>query len=165
MPRIEIFHNVSRDAGFGLNTVFRTSETRPEGVRNVIQLSDGRFTWKDCAATPDERHELVKVFAYETEWTDERASVMPLLNAAFETFNVGSDELAAQYRARNLRSLSVGDVVMVDGDAYACESVGWAPASKDDLRTLTAAQAEPVIRERYELEPHEALAVTVPLAD
>jgi len=144
VARIEIFHNIARDASFGLNTGFTG-----EGKR--------------CAAAPEEMHELVLVFTYEADWTDDRASVGPLLDQAFMSFNVGSDELAALYRARRLRSLSVGDVVRIDGDAYACESVGWEPASKDDVRILSAAEADKVIRERYEFEPGEPLAVTVPL--
>ena len=146
VARIEIFHNVNRDASFGLNTLF----TR-EG--------------KGLAQTPDEMHELVRVFEYEMAWTDDQASVQPLLNDAFETFNVGSDELAAQYRARGLRSLSVGDVVTVDGVPYACASVGWDPVSRYDLRILSASEAEKVVRDRFDFGPDGELCVTVPLAD
>ena len=164
MPRIAIFHNISRDASFGLNSVFRTGETAPEGA-SAIKLSDGRWTWKDYADTPDERHELVWVFQYEAEWTGDRADPYALLNDAFERFNGGSGREDARYFGRKLRSLSVGDVVLIDGDAYSCDSVGWSPVHRDDLRFLCAAQAEQVIRERYEIGPREELAVTVPLAD
>jgi hypothetical protein len=34
-----------------------------------------------------------------------------------------------------------------------------------DLRILTTAEAEPVIRERYEFKDAEDLSITVPLAD
>lgn len=148
MPRVEIFHNVNRDASFGLNCVFMRKD--PGGY--VKEFQSGA-------------HELVRVFEYEVDWTDDRASVQPLLNQAFETFNIGSDELAAQYRARGLRSLSKGDVIFVDGAPYACESVGWEPASRYDLRILRADEAEPVIRSRYQFEDGEELRVTVPLPD
>jgi hypothetical protein len=165
MARIEILHNVSRDASFGLNTVLRTSATKPESVERVLELSDGRYCWKDMAATPDERHELAWVFQYEDGYNGDRASAYELLNIAFETFNVGSDELAAQYRARRLRSLSVGDVVVIDGQAFSCESAGWAERSLSELNVLPAREAERVIRQRYEFGPREQLAVTVPLPD
>lgn len=148
MPRIELFHNVNRDAGFGLNCVF--SRQDPGGYVKEVQAG---------------AHELVRVFEYQTEWSDDRASVMPLLNKAWETFNVGTDELAAQYRTRNLRSLSVGDVVFIDGAPYACESVGWEPVSRMDLKILKAEDAERVVRERFDFGPTEELAVTVPLED
>lgn len=162
MATVSIFHNISRDASFGLNTVFRTGDTRPAGVVNVIELADGRFTWKDAATLPEERHELAWVFQYDAGGCDDAHA---LLEAAFETFNIGEDELAGQYRARKLRSLSVGDVVMIDGTVYSCESAGWAERNTTDLRILPAADAEKVIRERYQFKPSEALSVTVPLAD
>ena len=55
----------------------------------------------------------------------------------FELFNVGEDPAfgpphprAVDYRRCGNRSLSVGDVVAVDGRFYACASTGWA-ALKD----------------------------------
>jgi hypothetical protein len=164
MARVQILHNISRDASFGLNTVFRTGGEAPEGVRS-IQLSDGRFTWKDMADTPDERHELAWVFQYEASYSGDQADPHELLNAAFETFNIGTDELAAQYRARRLRSLSVGDVVQIDGDAYTCASVGWEPVHRADLRILPAREAEARVRERFEFKATEPLAISVPLPD
>lgn len=164
MPRIAIFHNISRDASFGLNSVFRTGETAPEGA-SAIKLSDGRWTWKDYADTPDERHELVWVFQYEAEWTGDRADPYVLLEQAWEAFNGGSGHENPAYFGRKLRSLCKGDVVLIDGQAYSCESVGWEPVHRDDLRFLCAAQAEQAIRDRYEIGPREELTVTVPLAD
>jgi hypothetical protein len=48
-----------------------------------------------------------------------------ILNLAFEAFNIGETGVAADYRARRLRSLSVGDVVEIDGRQYRCASLGW----------------------------------------
>jgi hypothetical protein len=160
VPRINVFHNVSRDASFGFNSVFRTGDSAPEGAR-AIQLSDGRWTWKDSAQTEDERHELVWVFSYEADEDSPEA----LLETAWERFNNGSGREDAAYFARRLRSLSKGDVVFVGSQPWSCESVGWAQRNLSELRTLAAAQAEQVIRSRYEITAREELTVTVPLAD
>jgi len=48
-----------------------------------------------------------------------------ILNAAFERFNVGTDDIARRYREGGNRSLSVGDLVVIDGEAWACASAGW----------------------------------------
>jgi hypothetical protein len=138
---VTIFHNVSRDAGFGLNRVF-LADPHP-GVGAEVRS-----------------HELVRVFTYDID--PPVFDVDAALNQAFETFNIGTNELAAQYRARRLRSLSVGDVVQVRSDFYACDSVGWSKVSADDLNILDAEAAEKVIRDRYEFEPGEELSITVP---
>jgi hypothetical protein len=44
---------------------------------------------------------------------------------AFERFNVGDDEIARQYRADGHRSLSVGDLVVIENRAYTVASFGW----------------------------------------
>jgi hypothetical protein len=148
MVHVRVYHNINRDAGFGLNAVFTKQG-------------------KTFAQTPEERHELVLVFEYDAGPASDRVSYshQRLLVDAFDTFNVGSDELAAQYRARKLRSLSVGDVVEINDSAYACESVGWELCSSDDLRIIPADEAERLVRERFDFGPHEALAITVPLRE
>ncbi len=65
-------------------------------------------------------HVLHKAIEYETD------SEYPL-DEAFERFNIGEDALARAYRAGKNRSLSVGDVVVVDGVANTCDSFGWTP--------------------------------------
>jgi hypothetical protein len=90
VARIDIFHNINRDASFSLNVVFTGQGKR-------------------FAETPDERHELVWVFQYDAQPTSavpERMLNQHWLAQALYLFNVGSNELAAQYRARKLRSLS-----------------------------------------------------------
>lgn len=66
-----------------------------------------------------------KVF---TCWARKTLGVHDLLELLFEEFNIGeTSEVAKAYRAAGLRSLSVGDVVIVGEDlAYLCDSVGWA---------------------------------------
>jgi hypothetical protein len=53
-----------------------------------------------------------------------------VLHACFNEFNVGEvSDVAKAYRAKHLRSLSVNDVVVIDGSvAYRCDSVGWTAA-------------------------------------
>jgi hypothetical protein len=149
VPRIEILHNIHRDASFGLNCVF----FRQDQGGHVKE-------------TESRAHDLVKVFEYD----DNNGPVSPehRLENAFELFNIGHEhggKTALAYRARNLRSLSVGDVVKVDGVPYACESAGWKQVAETDLRVLGADEAEPVIRARYEFGDGEELSITVPLED
>lgn len=60
--------------------------------------------------------------------------VYAALNYAFMILNIGhettmvTDEGKAQataYRERKNRSLSVGDVIVIDGVAFACAALGW----------------------------------------
>lgn len=63
---------------------------------------------------------------------------------AFERFNVGdprSDEVVSKYRSRGHRSLSVGDVVVVDGQAYGVASLGFQNVSNVFVRTRFATYA------------------------
>jgi hypothetical protein len=52
---------------------------------------------------------------------------------AWETFNIGTGELAQAYRARKLRSLNKGDVLAIDGTFYSCESTSWHERSCGEL--------------------------------
>ena len=82
---------------------------------------------------------------------------------AFENFNVGNDEVAKAYRSRKLQLLSVGDVVQYPGKSFSCESVGWKARELDELNVVTdPAEAEKLVRERYEIKPDEELVLTVP---
>ena len=68
---------------------------------------------------------LVPVFDYED---DTSPNVRGALEQAWERFNVGTDKLAASYRARRNRSLSVGDVVLIRGERttwHAVASLGY----------------------------------------
>ena len=58
-------------------------------------------------------------------------SANPVLEEAFEQLNIDEPtaEWAQAYRQARMRSLSVGDVVVVGEVAYACASVGWEPVS------------------------------------
>lgn len=74
-------------------------------------------------------HQMVQVFTFDADTSGHLAAA----ERAFHLFNVGDDpsygipsNIAVEYRARGLRSLSVGDVVVInDTTAYACASMGW----------------------------------------
>jgi hypothetical protein len=157
---VKVLHNVSRDAWFGLNA-------RPDAPGATV----GAPVYEPRA------HELVAVF--ETPLDAEllrKGGLSAVAEWLFMALNVGDDpelcdpasgaaEVARAYRARRLRSLSVGDVLLFgDGVALACERMGFREVAYADLGWLTAADAEPVIRERYEIWG-EPLTVTVPLPD
>jgi hypothetical protein len=142
MPHVAVLHNVSRDSYLGLNNVFVNGQ-------------------KTEAIEDQDRHPLVLVFRYDTAAQDD----MAICEQAFEALNVGEDELAQQYRARRLRSLSSGDVLVIDGQAYSCESLGWRARSDDELRVIAGEAADREIRTRFQFGPDDELSVSVPLAD
>lgn len=58
-------------------------------------------------------------------------SMKRLLDIIWEQLNIDVPQTnwAIEYRRRRNRSLSVGDVVVLGEQAWACESVGWRPVS------------------------------------
>lgn len=51
-----------------------------------------------------------------------------ILEWVFEQGNIGeTTRFAVEYRAARNRSISVGDVVVIDDRTYACASAGWTP--------------------------------------
>jgi hypothetical protein len=76
---------------------------------------------------------LVPVFAYDVVLLDGGLpELMLIAERAFEAFNLPPGllnerqrELAARYRARSLRSLSVGDVLRLGDTALACDRAGF----------------------------------------
>lgn len=79
---------------------------------------DGFFSGYDPADT------YIEAIAWETT----AATPIDAAEEAFHKLNVGTDEVAQQYRAAGHRSLSVGDVVVVDADgpvALVCARFGW----------------------------------------
>jgi hypothetical protein len=75
---------------------------------------------------------LAHVASFETDLTD-TDSVLAL---AFEMFNRGAPKFVGDYMYPE-RSLSVGDVVEIDGTRFACQPVGW-------KQTLTLCLIDPV---------------------
>lgn len=69
---------------------------------------------------PTDTLECVFTFTLDTDKDHE-----DLLDMIFAEFNVGKGILATAYRAKNLRSLSRGDIVIINGVSYACDRFGW----------------------------------------
>ncbi len=138
MAQVTVYHNVSRDAFSGFN----------------YGNEDG-----------NNPHYLVKVFAFDTARFTQYSepSHNEILSECFEEFNVGETPLAAEYRTRQLRSLSIGDVIDIGGRAYSCERFEWTPRKGSDLVVLNGTAAEDQIRARLGFWPGEELSITVPL--
>lgn len=141
---ISVLHNLSRDAGSGLNVV----------------LDD------NGEVTEARSHPLVKVFEFEAgEWHVPEA-VYRALNVGHKPGygQPGSPErtLAMSYRARRLRSLSIGDVLVIGGQYLAVERMGFAEVQERDLRIVDATAAEVIVRKKFRLRPGEQLTVSVP---
>ena len=73
---------------------------------------------------PIDRPMMSHAITYTTFGTD-----MEICDQAFQAFNVGGvpglEAAVTEYRSKGGRSLSVGDVVVVNGTAYGCSSFGW----------------------------------------
>ena len=66
-----------------------------------------------------------------------------LLELLFKAFNAPDhylteeeEKLNKEYRAQKLRSLSVGDIVQIDGKRYKCAPVGW-----EEIQSVMAFEA------------------------
>lgn len=115
--QIQVFHNVTKDAH----------------GRHVGMLDGYRAG-----------HDLALVYEYTVP--DDKSARFLLdgrtyAEDAFHLFNVGDDPAygtpdprAVEYRAKRLRSLSVGDVVVVGERAYACAALGWDPIAGPPAR-------------------------------
>jgi len=88
---------------------------------NVVILHDQSGTWGH--GTPV----LQEVFTYQLP-AEFEGQVDSILEAAFEAFNVGDPQTSrtvGEYRARELRSLSVGDAVRIGDRLFICKPSGW----------------------------------------
>ena len=124
MTTIEILHNVSRNASFGLNVSLIADSSAEHGYTRH----------EATAAEPELRHPLIKVFEYELDAPS--FTSLAICEQAFELFNIGTAGPALAYRARKLRSLSVGDVVTLNGWPYSCESLGFRPRTEAELNKI-----------------------------
>jgi hypothetical protein len=65
-----------------------------------------------------------------------------ILENAFAAFNGGSGQEHPEFLASRTRSLSVNDLVQVDGFWYQCESCGWTAVTESDVMELEKAVKE-----------------------
>ena len=87
---------------------------------------------------------LYQAAQFDLEILDEApaGAVVPgALESVFEQLNVRRPQhsWALRYRLAGHRSLSVGDVVVLGENSWACASVGWTPISADQLRAAIPA--------------------------
>jgi hypothetical protein len=76
--------------------------------------------------------EVTPVFTY-CPWDKSDYTPVMLAEDAFRLFNAPEEsitqkydlKITLRYRANKLRSLSVGDLVMIDGEVFACEKMGF----------------------------------------
>ncbi|TVT27908.1 hypothetical protein FNH05_30680 [Amycolatopsis rhizosphaerae] len=90
----------------------------------------------------DHDDRVVEVYAYDEPAVTVSTTDEEIAAKVFELFNVGAkagfgtpDHRALEYRDRRNRSLSVGDVIAIDGRYYACGSSGWTSISRPWLDT------------------------------
>ena len=105
-----------------------TSLCTPSLVR-IFHNNDFRAA---CSVGYQAGHSVTEVFVYTTARTTASDDDTVLLAAAYDLLNVKEDPAfgppdprAVHYRLCRNRSLSVGDIVAVDGRFYACEPSGW----------------------------------------
>lgn len=137
MVKVIIFHNVARECRYcGLPVIGKDGK-----VLAPSQAAPGYCTKSPSNRLPAHHspglanldgykpgHPLVRVFELDHPDADPEW----IAGRMFEAFNAPEEMLkgvqlnrASQYRARRLRSLSVGDVVQVGDVMLACASVGW----------------------------------------
>lgn len=83
---------------------------------------------------------VIEVYAYDEADVTVVTTDIAVAERAFRLFNVGDDpdfglvdHRAREYRDRGNRSLSVGDIVAVDGRYYTCTASGWRPITPPPL--------------------------------
>ena len=94
---------------------------------NVAHDAEGRHTAMTGGYQPGDP--MVRVFTYQADPAGRAPEVMA--EEAFAICNghprdAAGEELSRRYYARELRSLSVGDLVAVGEAALVCERAGWA---------------------------------------
>lgn len=67
---------------------------------------------------------------------DSELSIENFLENVFAWFNHGSQEESALFLASGRHSLSVDDVVEVNGKQYMCANVGWIPLTKEGVASI-----------------------------
>lgn len=104
-----------------------TATTTTRTYRLTVALaatSDGHLPFGmdeaglDTSAFP---HRIVAAFAWHEELVVDAGSVAEALEVAYREANIGGEGWAARYREGRQRSLSVGDLVMVEQDGAPVE--------------------------------------------
>lgn len=122
MAKIEIFHNEHRDAAF---EGFKAGRAL---LHKVFEFEiEADLEWRD----PRQEGRDVSFEELQASLENKKLRVESVLNTVYEQLNVGGTELleatewTEDYRAAGNRSLSIGDVVIVDGSVYTVERFGF----------------------------------------
>ena len=118
--KVTILHNTDRDASFGLNA----------------RLEPGK------QITQPRSHQLVRVFQFEQP----EDYLQHVLEDVYWRLNVGEDpdfgepdQIALDYRALRLRSLSIGDVVQIEDGSDLCPD-GYYALDRFEFKPVAASQ-------------------------
>ena len=108
-----------------------------------IYLNDGEdhfFGFGHLNRMGPDKAELVMVHSFELTETEHawvspitETSIKQILEYVFEHTNLRTEPLGRAFQQKMLRSVSVGDVVVVGETAWACESVGWTLITTEQL--------------------------------
>lgn len=101
-------------------------------MRCKVYLNEARDPY---AGFDPQEAELVMAHSFDLDLGKEDIKVY--LEKIFEEFNIGEGPMAQAYRDKMLRSLSVGDVVVVGESAWSCDRYGWTKISAKDLQDAT----------------------------
>lgn len=68
-----------------------------------------------------------KAISYQLDLPEHEFSIHKIREDAFEAFNVGAEdnELVRRWRQAGHRSMSVGDIIVINDVAYRCNPMGW----------------------------------------
>lgn len=103
-----------------------------EILHNVTKDDDGRLVGF-FGLKPG--HQLKTVFTYEATVRDGYEHAYEFTNEPIPSSDLNS-VLVREYRSRKLRSLSVGDVVIVDGVPQTVKSFGYGPIDLTDYEVI-----------------------------
>ncbi len=106
----------------------------------IIRPTNSRDQFGDGADYKGDRAEVYKTSSKEVKSGKDGAEQMfHILNAPEELLEDWQLPIAEEFRALDNYSLSVGDIVEVDGTQWLCESFGWkeleAPCKEVDIVT------------------------------
>lgn len=109
--KIKIYLNDGEDHFFGFTNVFANS---PElTMVHEFEITETELAW-----------------VHTIQWH----AMVRILDWVYQELNVGEDtKVAKDYRAKRLRSLSVGDVVVAGENAWAVAPCGWDMITTEQL--------------------------------
>lgn len=80
-------------------------------------------------------------FVATTMLVEDDSDHAAILERVFAEWNAGSGSECAMFKRMRLRSLSVNDVVIVNGTYYQCASMGWNQISEQEFLEIEASVA------------------------